>query len=527
MKTSIDLNWRSWAWVFIVVFAAAFAFALFTQHAWDDYWITYRASKNLATGNGLVFTAGQRVHSFTSPLGTLLPAALGFLTGNRSDVLVLWLFRIVSSMALGGAAVLVWKIAAADGMGRLASIALIGLLATDAKTLDYSINGMEAALLVLFLAMVLHAHVVPGPQATLRLGCAWAGLMWTRPDGFVYAGALGVAFLLFRKERGWAGAQTDFLKRCLRAGAVAMCLYLPWVLWAWFYYGSPVPHTIIAKGLSMVKTAGLGRMMHGVELSLLVTFLPAYVMFGGWPFDLLYWYGMGLAFLCAVYWLLPSGRPLGRALSFAFLAVQVYLGCFCPIIYPWYLVGVAFLGLWVLAEMLQQCVDVARHMTWLPRAVACLLLGGTLALTLCVAWQLRVQQQVVENGNRKQIGLWLKANAASPKDSVFCEPLGYIGFFSQLKMYDYPGLSSPEVVAARRQLGTDDWDKLICYLRPDWLVLRPNEARQLRERHESLLTKDYSLVRTFDVSERLKTYDWLPGMGYLLFDQSFVVFRRH
>ena len=68
--------------IFAAVFALALAFAAFTQHAWEDYYITYRVSKNLATGHGLVYTVGERVHAFTSPLNVLVPAALSILTGN-------------------------------------------------------------------------------------------------------------------------------------------------------------------------------------------------------------------------------------------------------------------------------------------------------------------------------------------------------------------------------------------------------------------------------------------------------------
>jgi hypothetical protein len=53
----------------VAVFLVALVFAIYTQHVWEDYWITFRCSRNLATGNGLVYTPGERLHSFTSPLG--------------------------------------------------------------------------------------------------------------------------------------------------------------------------------------------------------------------------------------------------------------------------------------------------------------------------------------------------------------------------------------------------------------------------------------------------------------------------
>src|SRR5262245_45676020 len=82
--------------VFLAAAALALAFALFTNHAWEDYYITWRVSKNFATGHGLVFTIGERLHVFTSPLGVLLPALASILTFNSSDTAALWIFRAMS-----------------------------------------------------------------------------------------------------------------------------------------------------------------------------------------------------------------------------------------------------------------------------------------------------------------------------------------------------------------------------------------------------------------------------------------------
>src|SRR5687767_14454621 len=84
--------------------AVSLAFAAFTGHAWEDYFITFRASLNLATGNGLVFQPGERVHSFTSPLGTLIPALFAIGGGTDADhvaLRALWGLRILSALALG------------------------------------------------------------------------------------------------------------------------------------------------------------------------------------------------------------------------------------------------------------------------------------------------------------------------------------------------------------------------------------------------------------------------------------------
>src|SRR4051794_39590560 len=82
--------------VFLAATIVALAFALVTNHAWEDFYITWRVSKNFAGGHGLVFNVGERLHVFTSPLGVLLPALGGILTANASDAAALWLFRALS-----------------------------------------------------------------------------------------------------------------------------------------------------------------------------------------------------------------------------------------------------------------------------------------------------------------------------------------------------------------------------------------------------------------------------------------------
>src|SRR3974390_3337383 len=117
---------KRWGWlVFFIVFFIALAFAVYTNHAWEDFYITYRSSKNLATGNGLVFAPGQRVHAFTSPLNVLVPAGLSYALGNQSDEVVLWLYRLITIAGQAAAAMLLWRIAKAQHLRPLATFVLI------------------------------------------------------------------------------------------------------------------------------------------------------------------------------------------------------------------------------------------------------------------------------------------------------------------------------------------------------------------------------------------------------------------
>ncbi|MBM3856168.1 MAG: hypothetical protein FJ399_23920, partial [Verrucomicrobia bacterium] len=85
------------------------AFAAFTQHAWEDYFITLRSSRHLVDGHGLVFNPGERVHTFTSPLGVLVPALCTALAGPDREATALWIFRLINAAFLAGAAALLWR----------------------------------------------------------------------------------------------------------------------------------------------------------------------------------------------------------------------------------------------------------------------------------------------------------------------------------------------------------------------------------------------------------------------------------
>lgn len=542
-------SWR----VFLIVFAAGLAWAFATGQAWEDFYITYRASKNLAEGKGLVFTEGQRVHSFTSPLGVLLPAASYLLTGRTSDVAALWIFRVMSLAALGAAAALMWQTlrrlcpttAAPAGL-------VVALLALDSKTLAFTTSGMETGFLLLFFAWSLWTIFLRPARLPLHLGLAWAGLMWTRPDSCVYVAALGFALLLFAPgEDGYLRSRGGRLRDILVAGAICAVVYGPWFVWAWSYYGSPVPHTITAKGLfNEFSPGGLARAILQFPLtlaagksSLMATFMPYY---GGVPVGFAWspkiFYAVALIPL--VLFLLPFVRWEVRLASFVYFIGQLYLTVMIGFPAPWYVPQVAFLGVIALGLGFGQVLSWgtrwetdpsairALAARWLPRVARTLAVAvvlGSASLSVAMARQAQLEMTIIERDTRAAIGRWLRSEAKSPNESVFLEPLGFIGFYSGLKMLDFPGLCSPEVVAARRLLVNRSypfgWGELIPKLRPDWLVLRRFERDEINKNDPRILSEMYEHVKTFDVTNEINRAKWLPLKGYLEYNGVFEIYH--
>ena len=538
MATRLDLKLAA------LVLLVGLVFAAYTQHVWEDYWITFRCSRNLATGHGLVYTPGERLHSFTSPLGVLLPAGFSWLTGNQSDNLVLWLFRAVSLAALAGGAVLIFRVLHALQLRRASCWLTMAMLCLDAKILDFSINGMETGLLIFSLALAIHGLIVAGPHQILRVGVGWAGLMWTRPDSCVYIAILGMGALLFLAGEAGGKTRIDWGKLLLRAGLVCTVLYVGWFAWAWWYYGTPVPHTITAKGtnkppilfdalITDLVTFPV-KLLTPFATSMPLTFLPGYFEYGGWPRFLVFVsYALGL--LASFAWVIPLGRPQTRLFSLSWFLGNFFLSAVLKDHHPWYLPPVAVFGYLTLGLLFDQILGWTHRRSssvWvrsLPKVLLGLGVGlvwGQATVTVCVARQLRVQQELIENGLRRPIGLWLRDHAQTPHDTVMLEPLGYIGYYSGLKMLDCPGLASKEVVEARKRLGPLREHQVGLELMPDWIIQRPLEAQGGSFLDPESLGKLYELCRVFDASDKVNAVRWLPGRGYLQNDQTFLVFHR-
>jgi hypothetical protein len=151
------------------------------------------------------------------------------------------------------------------------------------------------------------------------------------------------------------------------------------------------------------------------------------------------------------------------------------------------------------------------------------IVGGQILMCGVNAWEMRIQQVEVEMGNRRLVGEWLREHGW-PDETVFLEPLGYIGYFSKMHMLDWPGLVTPQMVATRKKI-PGGMLSMIPELKPDWVVLRPGEYAGLGTLREDF-DKNYVPEQVFDARPRLDQYKFIPGKRYVYVDATFFIFRR-
>ena len=140
------------------------------------------------------------------------------------------------------------------------------------------------------------------------------------------------------------------------------------------------------------------------------------------------------------------------------------------------------------------------------------------------SYEMLLQQKYIENGTRRQIGEWLKHNTAKT-DRVYVEALGYIGYFSERKMLDFPGLVSPEVVelVKRDKL---NYASVIDKLQPEWVVARTEDYYWKLLPGSSYFRENYEVVILFDSIYEIDALGYIPGEGYLSYDSCYYVLKK-
>src|SRR5262249_37862966 len=138
-----------------------------------------------------------------------------------------------------------------------------------------------------------------------------------------------------------------------KSAAIGALAYGPWFFWAWSYYGSPIPNTVVAKSNP-----------HGAMEQFWLVFdnSPERVLAIAANIFRNVQYGLGFFFkdalsrrlhdatsrclgtLCFVYWLFPVNDRLGKIASFAFAIVCIYFS-YQPETAYWYMPPATMLGL--------------------------------------------------------------------------------------------------------------------------------------------------------------------------------------
>jgi Dolichyl-phosphate-mannose-protein mannosyltransferase len=503
---------------------ARLVFWLVTQRRFEDGLITITHARNAAHGLGLIHHPGEgHVQGFTSAISVLVPL-VGELIGHAFHKGGgFFAIRSVSLLAFVATMVYAYLLARRLGVGRWPTFFVLAYLAFEYNQIFYGMAGMETQIAVAVLLAGVF-HVMRGEWV---LSGALLGLgVLSRPDFLLWVAPAIVAIFL-RSRRG-----------ALKAAAAGTAVVLPWLIFTTAYYGSPVPNTIHAKAdryLSFPKFSdgpahwvswGWDRIQANGDF---------WHIFAPWkdngfvlkaPLSDFFLANVAGAFIVLaiagayISWRrTPTWRP---AIVFALLFVAYRMFVLPPGYYEWYLppftaicVLLAGVGLTRLANLIPKTV-----------VVVSVLFAALFAAHYPASVHINsVIQHDIENDVRVQVGLWLKGHVP-PGHPVVSESAGYVGYYSNVKLYDYPGLTSPTSVRVLKKAGPEKNNiiTLIQGTQPDWIVLRPTEFQALQA-SDPQLVKKYQLAIQFVAPPSGNNLDW-GGVEYVNIDRDFLIFHK-
>jgi hypothetical protein len=451
-----------------------FLLVAFRGQPGDDPYVTYRYASNLASGRGFVFNLGEQVQSSTAPLFTLVLALLGFL---GSDIPTMG--YVLSALGLLAFALFAVRLAAlAEPPMPWLGLAAAALTFVCPVT-TFGLGSEMPMLIALSWGCWLAATRQHWHLAALLAALAAV----TRGDGVLVGVAVALVFL-------WTNRGTDARRWPWSAALVYAAVLAPWYLFAWLYFGSPLPATLGTK-LIEGNAPGTVTFFEGLGIFWVRSF-------GGQP---AVWLPALVLAAIGYVAMFRRGRATALPAVWAALYVAGYSLMHVPR-YPWYyspLAPVAVFALLLGGNVVGTFAIEQLSKVRPVRRPAFAGMSGTLAIAaiFCAVFVLEdVRTKRPEPSARTQmyatIGDWLRTNT-SESASVGAEEVGLIGYSSQRRMVDFVGLLQPEV-APHRVKGDSLWAPQ--RFRPDYIVALPAWLGSVGA--SSWVQSNYVAVHTFE-----------------------------
>ncbi|MAT42509.1 MAG: hypothetical protein CL609_09225 [Anaerolineaceae bacterium] len=420
-----------------------FILLLFSLRSWsyDDPYITYRYAENLAAGRGLVFNIGERVLSTTTPFFALLLAAL-----HNPYVSTHALANGLGAFSLAYGGFLLWLILRHQEANYAAwlSLLLFPIFPSVIKTIS-----SETPLYIFTGLLTIYLYQI----RKFNWSAFFAGLIvLIRPDGLILPGLLIIINLIQHR------------KIPFKYGLIVLFVNLPWLIFAWLYFGLPIPITLNVKQSQGVMQ--ISQLFAPGFLDLIKQFLsqPIY-----WIHCLLF--TVGLVFLIVekkiqnqivLFWVVLY------FLAYTIMGVTRYFWYYAPL-FPAIIILIG-LGL----EWLKK-ISPKTYQKYFATSLMLFLFIFQLNVFFKSSQQFDKRVSIY-----KEIGIWLN-QYTDETDTIGLLEVGIIGYYADRTMIDFAGLIKPEVAKSMQANTTyqDTAKWAVEKYHPNYLVL-----------HEGFISQD-------------------------------------
>jgi len=460
--------------VLVGAFIAARIVALSTYPVYDDAYITYRYSQNLANGDGLVYNLDETVLGTTTPLFSILLAGLHAVGLSLPTIVPLLNVALDAALCV---LVIRWVLRNEP----IAALLFVAAYAVSPIAGRITAGGMEANAFVLMSlgSLVLYRRGRLVPAINL------AGLSYfVRPEAIVMVAVLCLHRLIVARKTTSA----------FRLGAIALAIASGGMAIMYFVYGTILPQSVTAKsGLDMSSLTVLRQLVGPEPVSLLL--LPVAIVGA------------------------PTGSRRSSTLRLTLWWGGTYLALYVvasPQIWSWYALPVQvtmmiFAGLGG-AYLLQRLPRLNTVSTPVLSGAAAALMVLIPAAVLVIRGQERVTDNVYQ-----EITAYCD-NQAREGLTIYAGDIGIVGYAcSPAKILDGAGLVWPE------RTDFDTAEDIIEAYRPDVLLLVATKSASGFALTEAM-SELYQPTRRFnaDGNETIPDPSDLPRGWF----QDYILFER-
>jgi len=471
---------------FVVIFMLGVLLRLpFVPATGDDAFITFRYVRNLISGQGYVFNSGEHVLGTTTPFYTLYLALIG--KSGLDYILVGKLTNIVADTA----SVVLLFIVVFRASNRIVAWAVALLVLSSPYNLQFSTNGMETGIYTFMILFVLYLYEQRQWKSMVLAGGI---LVLVRPDGLLALLVIALFWLIDGQELR-AGVKYAFL---------TSLVMLPWFIFATWYFGSPIPHSITAKALTYRSS---------VHMEWLYTLWYIFAQRGGTV--------TGGSLLIVA--LLGTGgtavlsRQALRPLRLYLVWMILYIATFTFVQsgrFGWYYAPIMPILFTLVVLGGAEWFEQTRRFTAMTRIMQSNLryvLAGTLFLAIIVtsgisiysSWQEAYNEVAYEKNIWQPLGLCIRENSSSDA-TVALESIGGVGWYSERYIWDEGGLVSTKTYTLNQEMpGNINVRAILQTYRPDFYIAwKPWELETLNTPEAQAWFKaNYVLVNKYTVDE--------------------------
>ena len=436
----------------LLLIAGRLFLSSYTGYVQDDAFITYRYARNLSQGDGFTYNKDEHVQGTSTPLYVLMLAGCASVFGSAALPQCSRALALLSDIA--SFAVLWRLLAGLKGGARFLACSLVALYP---KVVLIGISGMEASFVVMLMLVSFYA-LFESDRPHISL-VAFAALLLTRIDGVIWTSVA----LWFALRKGIRGV------RLVALGSLAVLA--SWMIFSEAYFDNPIPYSIIAKSVSFFP--------------FYPWFDPIRVLVGYFPFEGLRGYPDLVRVIAAVAFVIPAIMALVHCLRYRsnlvvfplfFVVYNVVLSFERTVMTDWYyLPGYVSYAVCIglLVDRWKAKVEILSGSSARGRAVRTAVLVSLCALLYVGAVRWRDNPAGLNRDQHIPLGNWLKDHA-NPNAHILLEPIGYIGWLSDLYVQDYIGLVTPQVIGIRRAHATSDgwFMDFVKMKQPEFIVLR-------------------------------------------------------